>query len=460
MDCGADTSHLRLIAEKHNLGSQLDYLKRYVRFTRQPIERKSYTTLQQKLLPGGFRAVDLDNATAHEPCGAPLDVPVTRSSFPATADLTDYMFAISTTYERLADPAQNMIKEWAYWLTDSNGRSNGGKLLLQVVGATDADLDAFAGRLARAGIDADVGHSDMRLEMAVRYLNLVSLLYRHKEATTKKWLVLCDDDTFFPSPVGLTEHFRRYDPSKPMYIGTLSEDAIAVQIHGSQAFGGAGVFITLPLAQTITRILSTCKTDEKIRESNSGWGPQGDILLRKCIYENTDVRLTQVHDLWQLDLMGDASGFYEGGLRPLSVHHYRHSWHTAYPAHAAKVAHTCGEDCVFQRFFTADGFVVSNGYSVAQYPGGIDFDLDQIEGTWDATNDPGSWRFDLMLLPQRPSLTRTGRKLAWAMVEARNGPDGSVTQLYVRRKDDGRWMEERKPMRETDGVIELVWIPS
>lgn len=461
VDCGADTAHLRLITERHNLGDQLDYYKRYIRFTRQPIERKSYTNIQQKLIPGGLRAIDLNNATTHEPCGVPLEVPVTKSPFPSTADLSDYMFAISTTYDRLADPAQNMIKEWAYWLTDSNGRSNGGKLLLLVMGATDVQLDAFTNRLARAGIDADVSHSDQRLEMAVRYLNLVATLYRHKESSNKKWLVLCDDDTFFPSPVGLTNWMRKYNTARPMYVGTLSEDALAVQRHGSQAFGGAGVFITLPLARAISRIISTCKTDEKIQESDSGYGPQGDILLRKCIYENTSVRLTQLHHLWQLDLFGDAGGFYESGTRPLSVHHYRHSWHTAYPGHASKVAHTCGEDCTFQRFVTADGFVVSNGYSVAQYPEGIDFDLEQLEATWAGSNDPNlGWRFDLMLGPQRLSLHRTGRKLAWEMVEARNGADGSVTQVYIRRKDDDRWKYEGEPMRETDGVIELVWIPS
>ncbi|KAM9875211.1 hypothetical protein VDGL01_10700 [Verticillium dahliae] len=69
------------------------------------------------------------------------------------------------------------IQEWAYWLT-GNDRSNGGKLLIQLVDATDAEITDVAGRLAKVGVDAEVGGWDSRLEkkMAIRYLNLVPLL--------------------------------------------------------------------------------------------------------------------------------------------------------------------------------------------------------------------------------------------------------------------------------------------
>ncbi|CRK27705.1 hypothetical protein BN1708_014927 [Verticillium longisporum] len=56
--------------------------------------------------------------------------------------------------------------------------SNGGKLLIQLVDATDAEMTDVAGRLAKVGVDAEVGGWDSRLEkkMAIRYLNLVPLL--------------------------------------------------------------------------------------------------------------------------------------------------------------------------------------------------------------------------------------------------------------------------------------------
>jgi len=365
------------------------------------------------------------------------------------------MFAVSTTYGRLNDPKTSPIKEWAFWLTDSNGNSNGGKLLLQLVDATSTELEEVTNRLARAGIDADVSHSDSRLEMAVRYLNLVPMLYNHEDSPTKKWLVLCDDDTYFPAMHSMIARFKKYDHNKPLYIGTLSEDIGAIERHGSQAFGGAGVFISRPLAKMITNIHSSCRTKTKIKESDSGWGPQGDILLRKCIYENTNVRLTQLWNLWQLDLYGDPAGFYEGGIKPYSVHHFKGGgWHYAYPFQTTKIAHACGEDCPYQRFVTADNFIISNGFSVAQYPQGIDFDLEQFEGTFFAAPENRGWNLDFMYGPQRPSLLKTGKKIAWELRESHNKEDGSVLQV------DERWRKNDKPLKEKDGVIELVWIPS
>ncbi|EGY23686.1 uncharacterized protein VDAG_05124 [Verticillium dahliae VdLs.17] len=190
--------------------------------------------------------------------------------------------------------------------------SNGGKLLIQLVDATDAEITDVAGRLAKVGVDAE--------------------------------FVLCDDDTFF-----LVAKLTTYDPTQPQYVGTLPEDMTTVRLHGSQAFGGGGVFLSRPLAKIIA----------------------GDILLRNCIYDNNDVRMTWMRDLWQLDLSGgDASGFCESGIKPFSIHHFKAGWkwHTTYLLNTTQIAYTCGEDCPYQR--------------IAQYPDGIDFRLDQVERTF------------------------------------------------------------------------------
>jgi hypothetical protein len=260
---------------------------------------------------------------------------------------------------------------------------------------------------------------------------------------------------------GLVERINTFDHTREMYIGTLSEDVGAVERHGSQAFGGGGVFISLPLARKISDLLSSCTTDEKIRESNSGWGPQGDIILRKCIYENTDVRLTTVWDLWQLDILGQPAGFYEWGIKPLSVHHYRSSgWHTAKPGMYTKIAHTCGEDCTLMRFQTKDDFILS-GYSIAHYPEGVTFDTNQIEGTMHAPPEDKGWNLDYAMGPSRPNLEKTGKKIAWDMEESELQSDGSVLQTYTRKHKDERWVHsDKQPMSNIDGIIELVWIPS
>ncbi|KAG7148079.1 hypothetical protein HYQ46_003060 [Verticillium longisporum] len=116
--------------------------------------------------------------------------------------------------------------------------SNGGKLLIQLVDATDAEMTDVAGRLAKVGVDAE--------------------------------FVLCDDDTFFAAMNGLVAKLTTYDPTQPQYVGTLSEDMTTVRLHGSQAFGGGGVFLSRPLAKIIA----------------------GDILLRNCIYDNNDIAYT------------------------------------------------------------------------------------------------------------------------------------------------------------------------
>lgn len=469
MDCNVDTGRLREISDRYELDGQVEYLRRYIRFTRKPIERQSYTSLPQNLLSSGndaegFRVVDLlSGHDREEKCSEPLEVSVPESPFPANADLSDFIFAISTTYKRLSDPS--MIQEWAYWLTDSKGRSNGGKLLLRLLDVTDAELTEVAQRLADAGIDSEVSGWDSRIEkeMAVRYLNLVPMLYSHKDSPNRKWLVLCDDDTFFTAMNSLVERFKQYDHTRLLYIGTLSEDVTAVKVHGSQAFGGGGVFLSRPLAGIVSSRIDACRTRAKIKQSNTGWGPQGDILLRKCIYENTDIRLTHLKDLWQLDLVGDASGFYEGGFKPYSIHHFKRGdkWHSANPLNTTKISYTCGEDCPFQRFVTADNFIISNGYSIAQYPNGIDFDLSQVERTFRPLFEEHVWNFDYTYGPQRPSLLKTGKKIAWELRDSQVMEDGSVLQVYVRKKDDERWMVEKKrPMKALDGIIELVWVPS
>ncbi|KAK0712552.1 glycosyltransferase family 31 protein [Lasiosphaeria miniovina] len=461
MTCDYDMGRLRKWQEKYKMQEVFEYTKRYVQVERKDIPRKSITRLEQKFLPEQAKVVDINKQYQAETCPEPLVAPVPRSPFPATAKASDFMFGVSTTYKRFTDPKTSPVNEWTYWLTDGNGTSNGGKLILMLLDASDADLEDADAQLRKEGIDVDVYKSDATLEMAVRYLTLVPTLYNHPERKNKKWLVTCDDDTFFPSFHALAERFEQYNHEAPMYIGTLSEDINNVARHGTQAFGGAGVFLSVPMAKVVAEKYDSCRTQEKIRQSNSGWGPQGDILLRKCIYENSNTKLTTLWDLWQIDLYGDPSGFYESGIKPLSLHHYRGGgWHIAHPWHYTKVAHVCGEDCTLQRFQTADNFIISNSFSVAYYPRGIDFDLNQFERTFSPAPQDKGWNLDYMLGPQRDSLHRTGRKISWDLQEATLNDDGTVSQIYVRKHDDWRWkMPDGSAMSTLDGLVELIWLP-
>ncbi|KAI0974833.1 glycosyltransferase family 31 protein [Xylaria arbuscula] len=463
MDCSVDFNYMAQLKSKYELMDNFQYFKRYVKINRQPIKRRTITVLDQEFLPSNaLKNIDLQNPNyGNEKCVEPLNVYVPESPYPATGNLSDFMFGVSTTFKRFSGEKTSPVNEWIYWLTDGKGHSNGGKLILLLLDATEEQITHARTVLRNAGIDVDVYHSDSTMEMAVRYLTLIPTLYNHPERQQKKWLVSCDDDTFFPSVHKLVERFEEYDPSQQLYIGVLSEDINNVDRHGSQAFGGAGVFLSVPLAEQITRDYETCKTDEKIKESNSGWGPQGDILLRKCIYENTDVRLSVLHGLYQLDLYGDPSGFYEAGLSPVSLHHFKGGgWHSAMPWEYTKIAHICGEDCTFQRFQTNDDFIISTGFSVAHYPLGVDFNLQQMERTFAAAPQDKGWNLDYVFDPQRPSLLKTGRKISWDLQEAAVTPDNTLRQVFVRKANDWRWVDKNElPMSKVDGIIELVWLP-
>jgi hypothetical protein len=463
MNCSIDPSHLGNLMNRFQLEDGFQYLKRYVKVSREPIARKSITKLNQEFLPTRFKSYDLkDPATMDdEKCLEPLQVSVPEAPFPATANLSDFMFGVSTTFKRFSSPKTSPVNEWTYWMTDNNGHSNGAKLVLLLLDATEDQILHAKTVLQNVGIDVDVYHSDSSMEMAVRYLTLIPTLYKHPERPNKKWLVSCDDDTFFPNVHALTHKFEQFDPNDMLYIGTLSEDVNNIDRHGSQAFGGAGVFISVPLAEQITSNYQSCKTETKIHESNSGWGPQGDILLRKCIYENTEVRLSVLRGLYQLDLYGDPSGFYEAGIKPISLHHFKGGgWHLALPYEYTKMAHICGEDCTLMRFQTADDFIISAGFSVVHYPQGINFNLAQMERTFAAAPQDKGWNLDYVFDPQRPSLLKSGRKISWDLQEATLNEDNTVSQYYIRKANDWRWVDlNGEPMSGADGLIELIWVP-
>ncbi len=463
LDCTLNATHLQSLQLRYDLQDNVEYGRRYIRFHRENIPRKSITKIDKELFPKGFDTININNPPMSTACPKPLDIPVSRSPYPSTVDASDLLFGISTTFQRLSDPKTGPITEWSHWLTNGNGKSNGAGLILRLVDATEAELEATRQMMKSMGIDVKVFLSDSSIEMAKRYLSLLPALYQESQHKPRKYLVMCDDDTFFPSMHRLVERLSTYDADTELYMGTFSEDVNNIQRHGSQAFGGAGVFFSIPLAKKVASLYNQCSTAEKIEESNTGWGPQGDILLRKCIYENTEVRLSMLRDLHQLDIQGDPAGFYEAGLAPLSLHHFKGGiWHEAHPYEGVQIIHACGEDCFLQRFQTKDNFIISNGFSVAHYPRGIDFNVHQMERTFGAAPDDYGWNLDFMLGPGRSSLLTTGRKASWELKESSVLDDGSVRQTYIRKGDDWRWTFKHGntgyKMFDKDGVVELIWI--
>ena len=450
-----ELAYLKKVLGREGVEPRISYAARTIHYIADAPDRPSLTKIDEKLLAEPFRDLQLSKLTSL-PQSSELELHVKRSSRPEQADASALIFGCSTTYGRFNDENITPVYEWARWLTDGNGKSNGGELVLSLYEASQEDINQAAKRLSSMGISATVLASNPMLDMPGRYVSLVELLYNHKTRDSRNYFVLVDDDTFFPAMSNLIETLSQYDPEKPYYIGSFTERARWLLEHEvPYAFGGAGIIMTTPLVKQISSLPCLQKDENGTYVLDSD---EGDRLLYNCIHEYTDTSVTYLPALHQEDQYGDGSGFYESGTRPLSLHHFK-SWHTFIPGKAHIVADACGEDCFLQRFQFKDDFILSNAYSVAQYPKGIDFDPLQMEGTFDIGGEEEmAITLAYVFGGIRKTLTGTGKKKSWILVDSRREGPGRVKQIYLKRKDDKRWLGEGEEPPPTDSVFVLTWV--
>ena len=388
-----------------------------------------------------------------------VEVHIKKSMRPDDVDASALIFAASTTYQRFTNGETNPVEEWKRWLTDGQGHSNGAGLVLQLFDASDEEIESTSELLVQTGINATVVKANNKLDMAGRYVALVERLYNHPTRDTRKYFVLVDDDTFFPALAELQRVLKKYNPAKPYYIGTFTERAEwFMRDHAAFGFGGGGIFLTAPMAKRVVE--APCLEGKK---EGDVWkydldADQGDRLLYNCIAKYTDIRLTYLPRLHQVDQFGDLSGFYENGDQPLSLHHFK-SWHHFNVAKMHVVADACGEDCVLQRFQFKDNFIISNGYSVAEYPQGIDFDVLQSEDTFENMAPIHDVDLAYSMGAQRPNLAFTGKKRSWELLDARREGAGVVRQVYLKHRSDMRWYPKGEKASGDDSILVLEWSP-
>ncbi|KAG9244826.1 glycosyltransferase family 31 protein [Calycina marina] len=453
-----DLSWVKEVLCNHSIGPELSYASRIIKYIPDQVERKSITEIDHDLLPQKFKDVSMKRLSAL-PAATPVEVHIKKSMRPDDVDASAFIFGASTTYKRFIEPATHPVEEWKRWLTDGQGHSNGAGLVLQLFGASDEEVVHTSEILLKTGVNASVVHANNKLDMAGRYVALVDRIYNHPTRDSRKFFVLIDDDTFFPALSELQRVLTDYNPARPYYIGTFTERAEwFLRDHAAFGFGGGGIFLTAPMAKTISE--APCLQGKR---ENNVWrynlnADQGDRLLFNCIANFTDIKLTYLPRLHQIDQFGDLSGFYENGGQPLSLHHYK-SWHRFDVADMHKVADACGEDCVLQRFQFKDNFIISNGYSVCEYPKGITFDPLQSEDTFD--NPAVTHDVDLAysMGAQRSKLAFTGKKRQWLLLASRSEGAGVVRQVYLRRWSDPRWYGPGEEPTGDDSILVLLWSP-
>ena len=72
------------------------------------------------------------------------------------------------------------------------------------------------------------------------------------------------------------------------------------------AYGGAGIFLPMPLLEKVYAAFDECK---EVPVYVDGSSMNGDGLLARCIYQHTTAKFIWEPGLHQIDLQGDPSGF-------------------------------------------------------------------------------------------------------------------------------------------------------
>lgn len=379
-----------------------------------------------------FNMSDLD---APQPGVPPATISLTLPPKKPQPDCSSLIFGFATTLDRMPDTLRSL----AHWAAHTDARL---VVLHEPQNTTLRPGEPSADEVRTMYRDA--GNADLTLVerdagWGERFVGLVGEVERRMDARTE-WGVLMDDDTFFFDLVAVRTMLAKYDPSLPWYVGALSENKWNINNGGLVAMGGAGVFLSRALLEDLAPVADSCLPEE-------GTTAGGDVLVGECVYRHTTTKLTRELGLYQLDMHGDLTGFYEAVRpQPVSVHHWK-SWHHHDVPAVATVAKACGRACVLQNFRFQDGWQMANGFSIVRYGYNETALAAQhplaMEHTWKVTiwDIEDSWKHSLAPLKERDD-----HKVQFLMERIVEEDAGTVTVYYVRRENGvGR------------GLIRVVW---
>ncbi|KAG4429669.1 hypothetical protein IFR05_014840 [Cadophora sp. M221] len=401
-------------------------------------ERPSLSIVDEPLFED-FTTIDLARSTTVNipKCLPPVHLEVPSTNLPKV-DASNMIFGLQTTMGRLRDT----VKHMARWLPHTNARLFAIVIDTEETAADNKEMAKLEKEFHDKGMNISIIHPVRPNDsFAQRYFSLVNVMYGARNDKTE-WVVLIDDDTFFPSMHDLQTLLSKYDSRKEQYIGSLSEDWWAVNHYGLMGFGGAGIMVSLPLAKILDDHTDECK--ENLRTT------AGDITVMDCIYRFSSTKLTHIPGLHQVDMHGDLSGFYESGRDMVTLHH----WKSGFKLEIEKmhlVADIC-DSCFLQRWQFGKDTILSNGFSISHYPsghlsgqkpGGLlggnvqKIDLQEMERTWGADMN--------VLHSLAPARDKMGEadKVAYKLLDSvkvdENG-GGVVRQVYF-REGGGRDMD-------------------
>nr|GMD71466.1 uncharacterized protein LOC109154389 [Ipomoea batatas] len=130
-----------------------------------------------------------------------------------------------------------------------------------------------------------------------------------------RWVVMGDDDSVF-FVENMVDVLARYDHTKYYYLGAPSEFVNSNHwLSFNQAFGGAGIILSYPLAEALSNDMDSCL-------SRYAHIVSADHITMLCI-SDLGVNLSPLKGIHQVDIRGDLSGFLSAHPKfpLLSLHH-------------------------------------------------------------------------------------------------------------------------------------------
>ncbi|RDL35441.1 Uncharacterized protein BP5553_07372 [Venustampulla echinocandica] len=418
---------------KYNLTPTFEYSRRTIQTKYFEGPRSTLTVLDKTNLFGDWQTLSLEvddlSYVALEPELPPLTLHVPSSP---EVDTSIISFGIATNVQRLPDA----IPQLKHWLPHTESS-------LHILVPPSDKIPTLQKQMNDLGINTSIKESP--LEFAKSYFALVKELYEKRTPDTK-WLVLIDDDTFVPSLAALLTRLNKaYDPSDELLIAAMSDNMKQIQIFGLLPYGGGGVFISVPLAAKLVepKVWDACM---EIPDN------QGDQIVAECLRQHSAVRPTFDPGLNQMDISGGgdvAAGYYESGRQMLTVHHWRspQRWYDIDTPTVSYVSKACGDEGVLMRWLFKGDIVLSNGYSIAEYPNGIEItELEKIEHTWPEELS----KFEHRIGPLRKKMNSDDKRTL-KMVDTEILEGYGVRQTYLEQE------ETEQPTRRNDRVLELLW---
>jgi Protein of unknown function, DUF604 len=350
------------------------------------------------------------------------------------------LFGAATTIERLDDALYRL----SYFI-------GGTKASIIALVPPTANLEEKQAFYRARGLDITLIPSE--LDFTLRYFSLVRAFNTHISSNRPgtDWLVMIDDDTFFPSVSLMSERLSSLSPSKPYWIGAVSEASWQVRNFGRIGFGGAGILLSRNLVEVLDKRYDECTgADLGVLDM------PGDQRLGKCINKILPkLRLTIWDELHQWDMRPQPHGLFEAGRPIWSFHHFHGGmWGNADMLATSVVASVAGDRSILKRWmFNSKGsgkqqerdfWVLTNGYSIVHYhikAGAPDINFDHTEHTWgDAAEG-----YEESVGPLRPVDQEGITKKRWLLRDAIK-VGANVHQFY--------WYESKSE----NSVIEIVWL--